>query len=106
MFFRFMEKGEVKEVRYIRRQEERNKLDQKGIGKGVQKGEDSEGKNDVRLEGDTEERRVLTFNFIFRINPKSYEDGFVCAPDNTSDIYIRGIRNIHILQISSFWINF
>ncbi|XP_023323044.1 uncharacterized protein LOC111697324 [Eurytemora carolleeae] len=28
-----------------------------------------------------------------RINPKSYEDGFVCAPDSTSDIYIRGIRD-------------
>jgi len=28
-----------------------------------------------------------------RINPKSYEDGFLCTPDNTSDIYIRGIRD-------------
>jgi hypothetical protein len=29
-------------------------------------------------------------NFLFqRINPKQYEDAFVCAPDGASDIYIK-----------------
>ena len=34
----------------------------------------------------------LTCNIIhcfYRINPKSYEDAFVCAPDGKSDIFIK-----------------
>ena len=34
-----------------------------------------------------------------RINPKNYEDGFVCAPDAASDIYIHGIRKINYRKL-------
>jgi len=30
---------------------------------------------------------------ILRINPKNYEDGYICAADNGQDILIQGVRN-------------
>ena len=42
----------------------------------------------------------LILHFL-RINPKSYEDAFICTPDGSSDIYIKGVRFVFALCASA-----